>query len=164
MTPETPQHAARRQRIECQGYVGLDDETLAGLDPWLRLTPFMNGLLIALGAATGVWGTLVVVAALHALAVLLPRHPVEELYNGLIRPLEGGGAPAIPASPRRKRLVHALLALMLSAAAFFFAAGWALAGTSLAWLLAANSGWQAAHQICLLCAGLRRIFGPPSSS
>jgi hypothetical protein len=63
--------AIARARIEAQGFVGLDDQTLAQIDNWLRLSPAICMLWAAVGTAlsspTVLW-SLVPFAALGGLS------------------------------------------------------------------------------------------------
>lgn len=58
MTPVLP---TTRHRLEIQGFVSLDDKTLAEVAPWLRLSPALCTVLIGLGtilaSPTILWAT-----------------------------------------------------------------------------------------------------------
>ena len=99
-----------RSRLETQGYVDVDERTLASVEPWLRWSPALCTTVMAIGTALGsewvLWG----LAPFAALGAVFPRHPFDYLYNyGLRRftgtaPLPPNGAPrrfACPTSARR---------------------------------------------------------------
>lgn len=151
-----------RRHVETQGYLGFDGETLVGLDPWLRLTPFMTCLIAGLGTLVESAVLLAVLAIVTFLAVALPRHPVDFLYNGLIRKLES--TPAIPETPRRRRIVYLVWSAILAGASACFATGNIKIGFLLGWLLAGVTGFLAAQQICLVSEALRRVLGPVARS
>lgn len=149
-----------RRHIEAQGYLGLDDETLVGLDPWLKLTPFLTCLVAGLGTLVESSALLAALSLVTFLGVLLPRHPVDSLYNGLIRNLED--SPPIPLTPRRRRLVYLIWSGTLAASAYCFATGNVKIGFLTGWFVAAIVGFLAAQQICLISEAIQRVAGSRS--
>jgi hypothetical protein len=148
-----------RRRIEVQGFTGLGDDEIRDLDPWLRFTPFLSGLIVVLGMLMGAYFLLIVLGVIFALGAVLPRHPFDFLYNGFIRSLEN--SPNLPVSPARRRLIYGILAIAFLAAALCFVKGYQPWGLSLGWLVAAYLAWLAAHQVCLISEGLHKLFGTP---
>jgi len=80
-----------RRRLEIQGFVGVEERTLAETAPWLRLAFALCTVLAAAGTVLAspmlLW-TLVPVAAL---AAAFPVHPFDLLYNYGLRYLTGTG-------------------------------------------------------------------------
>ena len=147
-----------RRRIEAQGFTGISDENILALDPWLRFTPFLSGLIAVLSPFMGAYYLLIGLAEFFILGAALPRHPFDVFYNGVICPLEN--SPRLPVSPARRRIMYAILAALSLIAALCLIAGHRPLGTSLGWLLSVYLGLMAAHQICLISEGLQKIFGP----
>ena len=82
-------HATLRRRIEAQGFLGLDDDTLARLGPWLRWSPVLCTLAMIAGVALRSPPILWTLAAIALLGALLPFHPFDLLYNLGMRHLTG---------------------------------------------------------------------------
>lgn len=147
-----------RRRIEAQGYSGLSDEDLRALDPWLRFTPFLFGLLTALATIAKSPVSLFALAVFSATGALLRRHPFDALYNFVIRPIEG--SPRLPPSSGRRRVLYGLHGALVALAALAFLKGHAQAAPTIGWALAAESAWLAAHQISVLSEILARLARP----
>jgi hypothetical protein len=144
-----------RCRIETQGYTGLSDGQLHALDPWLRLTPFLTGLIAALSTIMASPLILGILATILALGVVLPRHPFDILYNRFILPLEN--SPRLPQTPARRRLVYAILCSLLVTAAWCLVAGHRRWGIAIGWVVAMDLAVMAAHQICVISEVVRRL-------
>lgn len=78
-----------RQRIEAQGYLGLNDATLAEVGPWLRLSPAICMVWIATATFYESATALLVLITCAALGTILPWHPFDVIYNHGIRHLLG---------------------------------------------------------------------------
>ena len=92
-----------RRNIEAQGFLGLDDESLVALDPWLRLMPFLSCLTVVLSTLLASPLILGGCAVITLTGAVFPRHPVDHLYHLFIRNLEA--SPALPPTPVRRRIV-----------------------------------------------------------
>jgi hypothetical protein len=104
-----------RRRLEMQGYVGYDDEWLAEIGPWLRLTPgtfaIWAGLATLAASPMLMWSL-----ALVTLVGAFTRYSLaDRIYNVAVRRVTGT-RPIPPAGPPRRFS-------MGLAAALFFAAG-----------------------------------------
>jgi Domain of unknown function (DUF4395) len=154
----TPSPTTRR-RLEIQGFVGIDEQTLAQTAPWLRLA---FGLCTAL-AATGtllaspllLW-SLVPIAAL---AALFPVHPFDLLYNRGLRYLTGTGP--LPRRGAPGRFACALAAVWLMAMAWAFHAGAMLTGYVLGGALTLVGTLVSTVDICIPSFVFRMLFGFP---
>jgi hypothetical protein len=84
-----PASSTVRCRLEAQGFRNLDDETLAELGPWMRWSPAICAVVMALGTVLAsppvLWG----LAGIALLGALFPRHPFDLLYNHAVRHLTG---------------------------------------------------------------------------
>ena len=149
--------AVARERIEAQGFCGLDAGLLAEINYPLRLAPAICMLWTAVGiafASPAVLGALVPFAILGA---VLPGHPFDVVYNFGLRHLFG--KPPLPRYGVRRRMacIAASTALSVSASGFLFSiptlgyivGGMVVAGT----LLNVSTG------ICPPAAVIGKLFG-----
>src|ERR1051326_3161706 len=114
--------ASARDRIEAQGFVGLDNHTLSQINYWLRFSPAIFMIWTAAGplraSATLLWA-LVPFAALGA---LLPGHPFDVFYTWGFRRMTAG--PRLPRYPLPRRFACLMATAMLAGAALGFQTGY----------------------------------------
>jgi len=148
-----------RHRLEEQGFLGLSDDELKTVGPWMRFTPVLNLTFTAMATALSSVPLLVGLAILMAAGAVMPVHPFDALYNGLARRITR--TQPLPKSGVRRRIVFAVGTawLLLTAGAFLF--GKSTAGYILGGLMAVLIVPLAAIHFCVLSAGMARIFGPP---
>lgn len=115
-----------RQRLECQGFVGCDDGTLAEVAPWLRLAPALCATWAAVGTALEAPLVLWALVPFAALGALRQGHPFDALYNHGVRHLLGTRRLPPYRAPRRIACAVAAVWLGLTGGAFF--AGASIAG------------------------------------
>ncbi len=146
-----------RQRIESQGFCGLNDGTYAEINYPLRWSPAIcmswTGLGAALGSATILWA-LVPFAALGA---ILPKHPFDVFYDYGLRHLFG--LPALPRYGFRRHLACAVATTMISISAYSFQAGFSTLGYCTGWLLVATAFVNVSSGICVPSFVMRALFG-----
>ncbi len=70
-----------KARIEAQGFVDLDDRTLAQINYWLRLSPAICMVWVAVGTALSSPTILWSLVPFAALGAILTSHPFDVLYN-----------------------------------------------------------------------------------
>jgi len=86
-----------------QGYENFTPQQLSEIEWGLRFTPFVCALIAVYGLATQQPWVLFTVAALGIWAFLFPAvHPMDMIYNSLVRPLLG--AAKLPPNPLQRRL------------------------------------------------------------
>ena len=111
-----------RRRIEMQGYLGLHDQALAGIDFGLRFGP----AICMIGALIGTVGTspllLVLLAVVAAAGIFLPTAPLDLLYNMTVRHLYKSDPLPATTQPRRFACLLATLCLLAAAAGFWWGA------------------------------------------
>jgi hypothetical protein len=110
---------ATRGRIEAQGFVGLDDATLAAVGPWLRLAPGLCAAWAAVGTMLGAPLVIWALVPFAALGALRQGHPFDALYNHGVRYLLGTQRLPPYRAPRRFACAVATVWLSLTGAAFF---------------------------------------------
>jgi hypothetical protein len=106
-----------RTRLEAQGFGGLDDTALEELAPWLRWSPAICTLTMAVGIAMKSPTVLWALAAIAFLGALLPFHPFDLLYNYGARYLTG--TRPLPHHGPQRRFACGV------ASAWLVATGWA---------------------------------------
>ncbi len=107
--------AIGKARIEAQGFVDLDDRTLAQIDYWLRLSPAICMVWGALGTALSSPTILWSLVPFVALGAVLTGHPFDVLYNYGFRYL--AHAPRLPRYPLPRSLACLMATVMVAAAA-----------------------------------------------
>jgi hypothetical protein len=150
-----------KARIEAQGFVGLDDRTLAQIDYWLRLSPAICMLWVAIGTVLNSPTILWILVPFAALGALLPGHPFDVLYNYGFRFLLHG--PRLPRYPLPRRLACLMAAAMITGEAWSFQSGHPLAGHILGWSLVAAAFANVSTGFCVPSFIYGIIFGKPSS-
>ena len=148
-----------RHRLEVQSFLGLTDEELKSIGPWIRFTPVLNLTFTVIATALSSIPLLAGLAILMAIGAILPVHPFDVLYNNLVRPVTR--TQPLPKSGVRRRIVFAIGAvwLLLTACAFIF--GMLVAGYIIGGVMAVFIVPLATIHLCVLSEGMARIFGPP---
>jgi hypothetical protein len=146
-----------RRRLEVQGFVGLDDETLAQVAPWLRLSPALCSVLMGLGTALASPSLLWVTMGFALLGAVLPFHPFDLLYNYGIR--RWTGTPRLPPNGVPRRFACGMAAAWLAGTALAFQAGANAVGYVLGAVLTAVGVLVSATDICVPSLTYRALFG-----
>lgn len=159
MTTVTP---ATRRRLEIQGFVGLDDRTLAETGPWLRLAFALCTMLAAIGtvlASAVVLWSLVPVAALAAASSV---HPFDHLYNYGLRHLTG--TEPLPKRGAPNRFACGMGAVWLLITGWAFHSGHVMSGYLLGGALTFVGLLVSTTDICIPSLIYRTLFGFPPRS
>jgi Domain of unknown function (DUF4395) len=117
-----PVNPVVRNRLESQGYCGLDDAALLELAPWLRWIYSLGGLITIIGVALMSPAVLWSLAAITLLGIVVPFQPFDLLYNYGARYLTG--TRPFPKQAPVRRFVFGV------AFAWLLATGWAFYGGS----------------------------------
>ena len=149
--------ATVRERIQAQGFCGLDDKTAAQINYALRLSPAICMVWAAVGTALASPTILWTLAPFAALGAILPGHPFDVLYNFGLRRIFG--TPMLPCYGARRRFACALTTIMLIAAAGSFQAGMPLAGSILGWSIVASAFVNVSTGFCIPSFIVRIFFG-----
>lgn len=146
-----------KQRLEMQGFTGLDEATLCSVEPAARLTPLLcslSALITGLSASAYVaW----VFAALGILGAVFPRHAFDLLYNFVLRPLFRG--PALPPNGGGRRLACGMGGLMLAGAGWAFWAGATTLSYVLCGIMTVMAAIAGLTHFCLAALIYRAVFG-----
>lgn len=146
------------QRIQAQGFCGLDDETCARINYPLRLAPAICMVWVGLGTALSSPTILWALAPFAALGAILPGHPFDVIYNHALRRVLG--TPALPRYGFRRRFACALATVMIIAAAWGFQAGRDTVGYIAGSSLAAAAFVNVSTGFCIPSFIVRIFFGP----
>ena len=147
-------------RLDAQGYVNVDRQTLAQVEPWLRWSPALCAIVMALGTALAsqwiLWG-LVPFAALGA---LFPRHPFDYIYNLGVRRVTG--TPPLPPHGAPRRFACGVASVWLVATGAVFAADMDVLGYVLGGMLSAVAALVSTTHFCIPSLVYGLIFGRPT--
>ena len=148
-----------RRRLEVQSFLGLTDDELKSIGPWMRFTPVLNLTFTVMATALSSISLLVGLAILMTAGAIMPIHPFDALYNAFVRRITR--TQPLPKSGVRRRIVFAVGAawLLLVTGAFLF--GMPVVGYLLGGLMAALIVPLATIHFCVLSEGMARIFGTP---
>ena len=148
-----------RSRLEMQGFVGLDDRTLAELAPWLRFTPAVCTALVGLGTFTPWPWLLWALAPIAALGAIFPVHPFDLIYNRGVRRWTGT-RPLPPNGPPR-RFACGVAAVWLAGTALAFSAGYEVTGFLLGGVLTVVGLLVSTNDFCIPSLVYGALFGRP---
>jgi hypothetical protein len=148
--------ATVRERIEAQGFCGLDDATYERINYPLRLAPAICLVWAGVGTALASPMILWTLAPFAALGAIFRGHPFDVLYNYGLRHLSGG--PALPRYGMWRRLSCALATMMLIAAAWSFQAGTATIGYLAGCLMVASASVNVSTGFCIGSFLARKIL------
>jgi hypothetical protein len=146
-----------REKIQAQGFCGLDDKTYAQINYPLRLSPAICMLWAAVGTALASPMILWALAPFAALGAILPGHPFDVLYNYGLRHLTG--TQALPRYPARRRLACAFATTLIVMAAWGLQAGMPVAGQIAGWALVAGTFVNVSTGLCGPALIARIFFG-----
>ena len=146
-----------RERIQAQGFCGLDDKTYAQINYPLRLSPAICMVWATVGTALTSPTILWALVPFAALGAILPGHPFDVLYNYGLRHLLG--TPALPRYGARRHFACALATIMLLATAWGFQAGMPLLGSIAGWSLVTAAFVNVSTGFCIPSFIIRLFFG-----
>jgi hypothetical protein len=150
-----------KSRIEAQGFLGFDDGTLARINFWLRLSPFICMVWTAIATARESAAWLWALVPFALLGGLLPGHPFDVLYNHGLRHWTRG--PRLPRYGLPRRFACLIATLFLVGAASSFQAGNRLLGHFFGWFLVAAAFVNVTTGFCVPSFVYGLIFGRPAS-
>ena len=150
-----------RNRIEAQGFLGLDDQTVGQLNYSLRLSPAICMIWAAIGTVLQSPAMLWALAPFALLGSLLPGHPFDLLYRFGVQPWTSG--PSIPCYPLPRRFACLLATVMIVAAAWSFQSGRTLSGQIFGWSLVSAAFVNVSTGFCIPSFLYGLIFGKPAA-
>ncbi len=154
--------ATTRRRLEIQGFVGLDDDLLSEVSPWLRFSPALCTLLMGLGTVLASSLILWAVVPIATLGAVFRVHPFDLFYNYGIRHLTG--TRPLPPNGAPRRFACVVAALWLAATAWAFQAGALIVGYILGSVLTLVALIVSTTDFCIPSLIYRTMFGFPARS
>jgi hypothetical protein len=146
-----------RERLQAQGFCGLDDTMYVQINYPLRLSPAICMAWTAVGTALASPTTLWALTPFAALGAILPGHPFDVVYNHGLRRLLG--TPALPRYGVRRRLACVFAATTVGSAAWAFQKGLPMLGYLFGGLLVALAFVQVISGFCVPSFLIRVLFG-----
>jgi hypothetical protein len=156
-----PVSTTTRNRIEAQGYLGLSDDEMAEVGPWLRFAP--AGCMVWIAIATFYQSEMAIIALapIAALGAILRGHPFEVIYNHGIRHMTG--TRHLPPAGKPRRFACAVATVWLIAASWAFYSGSVLLGQILGYSLAVAAAVPAFTDFCIPSFLFGLMFGKPKA-
>jgi hypothetical protein len=150
-----------RRRIEMQGFVGLDDATLAEVGPWLRLAPAICMLWAVVGtvlaAPTVIWALI----PFAALGAIRRGHPFDMIYNYGLRHVLG--TRRLPPYNAPRRFACAFATIWLAGTGLAFYVGAPMLGYVLGATLALVALVPTTTDFCIPSFLYGLLFGKPAA-
>lgn len=146
-----------RNRIEAQGFLGLDDVEIAQLNYWFRLSPAVCMVWTAVGVYLESPAALAALIPLALTAGLLKWHPFDVVYNFGLRFISGG--PRIPAYGKQRRFGFLMASFFLSVAALGFFVGIPVVGYALGGMMVASASVNMLTGYCVPGFVYGKLFG-----
>lgn len=151
-----------RKRLEAQGFCNLDDPTLDELAPWMRWSPALCTVFMAVGTALNSPLILWSLAATAFLGTLLPLHPFDLLYNYGIRFLTG--TRPLPYNGAQRRFACGIATLWLIGTGWAFHVGSTLVGYALGIPLVLVAGLVSITHLCIPSLVYNTLFAAKAAS
>lgn len=149
------------RNLNMQGFACETDARIAGVEPWLRLTPSLSATWIVAGTALASPAVLLGFALTSAFGASRREHPFDRIYNQGLRRITKT-AP-LPANPPPRRFAMGLAAAWAATSAALFATGHRRAGRIAGGLLGVAGATVASTHFCfgsLLYRQLEKLNRP----
>jgi hypothetical protein len=157
-----PASSTVRSRLEAQGFRNLDDGTLAEIGPWMRWSPAICAVVMAIGTILAsppvLWG----LAGIALLGALFPRHPFDLLYNHGVRHLTG--TRPLPRHGPQRRFACGVATVWLTGTAFAFHQGAMALGYVLGGAITAVATLVAVTHFCIPSLVYNTLFRQAATS
>lgn len=149
----------KRYCIEGQGFCGYDDQRVAELDKWLRISTGLCMTLTGIGTYFASWQIVLAVAPFAFLGAIMKGHPFDVFYNHGIRHMVKG--QPFPDSPAPRRFTCAIATAWLLATAYAFYSGSMKAGYALGIAFTITAATPTFIGFCIPSFLYGLIFGSP---
>jgi len=154
--------ATALDRLDAQGYVNVDRQTMREVEPWLRWSPVFCTIVMATGTILAspliLWG----LAVTAALGTVLPSHPFDYVYNLGIRRLTG--TPPLPPNGAPRRFACGMTTIWLFGTGAAFAVDLTILGYVLGGILTVVAALVGTTHFCIPSLVYGLIFGRPQCS
>lgn len=149
-----------RRRVEMQGYLGLNDQTLASVNYGLRFGPAICTVGALVGSLLASSKLFLLLALVAGAGVFLPTPPLDWLYNVGVRHLLH--TLPLPATSRPRRFACLLATLCLLAGAYGFGLGRPMVGYIFGGLMVVTPAILVISGFCVPSFLYGLIFGKPT--
>ena len=149
----------RLHRLDVQGFDTVEEELLAEVAPWLRLSFGLCATLAIVATALASTPLLFTLAAIAFLAGVLPVHPFDLIYNHGIRRLSG--TRPLPKRGPPSRFACGVGAVWLIVTVGAFDSPYPIAGYILGFTLAAVAMLVSTTDVCIPSMIFRAMLGSP---
>ena len=146
-----------REKIEAQGFCGLDDRSLTEINYPLRLAPAICMAWTLTGTALASPAILLALVPLAFLGAVVPGHPFDVIYNFGLRHLFG--TRALPPYGFRRRLGCIAASIVLTASALSFQFGVPMVGYVLGSMVAMGTLLNVTTGLCPPAVVMGLLFG-----
>ncbi len=150
-----------RKRIEAQGYLGLSDVSIAEIGLWLRFSPAICTVWVAIATYYESVTALVILIPLSVLGAILPWHPFDAIYNYGIRHILGTELLPRAQAPRKFACMVATAWLIATSLAFY--SGATILGYALGVSLAVAAAVPTFTDFCIPSFFYGLMFGKPKA-
>ena len=149
-----------RRRLDVQGFENIDDGWLAEVKPWTSMAFVGCTTLAGLGTILASTPILLALAVITTLAVILPVHPFDLIYDHGIRRLKG--TRVLPPRGAPSRFACAVGTVWLVVVVVFFEVGFTTAAYVLGGLLTSVAALVATTNICIPSIIYRAVLRKPA--
>ncbi len=149
-----------RHRLEAQSILHQSSNTLHELKHWWRFTPTLNWLITLVGIILTSPPILYIQAVLMGVALVLPYHPFDWIYNYGLRKVTRT-AP-LPKSGQRRKIMFGFACVLIAVLGIWFDVGNYLAGYIQGGIMVLLGGLLMLFNLCVLSEVLAKIFGMPN--
>lgn len=150
-----------RKRIEAQGYLGLSDASISEVGLWLRFSPAICTVWVAIATYFESVTALVILIPLSALGAILPWHPFDAIYNYGIRHILG--TELLPRSQAPRKFACMVATVWLVATSWAFYSGATILGYALGASLAVAASVPTVTDFCIPSFFYGLMFGKPKA-
>ncbi len=157
--PEIGPLRTAMDRLDAQGYVNVDRQTLAVVEPWLRWSPVFCTVGMATGTILASPWVLWALAVTAALGTVMSSHPFDYIYNLGVRRVTG--TPPLPANGAPRRFACGMATVWLVATGLAFATDLPVLGYVLGGVLTAVAALVATTHFCIPSLIYGLLFGRP---
>ena len=135
-----------RRRLEMQGFTCVQHNSFETVVPWLRLSPGLTTVGVAIGTVLASPMILLGLSGITGLCAVSTRHPFDLLYNHGVR--QATGSPMLPRNRMPRRFACGLAAIWLLVISVAFWADAPLLGYTLGTMLVLLGGLVATTHFC----------------
>ena len=151
-----------RRRVEAQGFCGLSDQQVREFDGWLRFSPALCLLWVAVGVITASPTVLILLVPFALTGAIWDRHPFDLIYDKVLRKVFGGSP--IPSYGRPRRFACLMASVMISITALLFYLEFKIGASVLGGVMITMATVNVMTGFCVPSFIYAFIFGQPAQT